>query len=395
MANSKINNLIIVAPFTSVPGEFKFNRFLLLANLFSNIYNVTLITSNYNHNDKMHNRLHSYVVNDNLEIICLNEIGYKKNISIKRFLSHIHFTLNFFLFLKKNKNKFHNSKVIGAYPLIFPLFFLAFYRIKYKYKLIIDINDIWPQAFGHLLPKFCRFILDSNFINMISHYIFKRADAISSVSETYLKYGIKVNPCVESYVLYLGGDKKIIDICSNENGINKNEINFSYIGALGTSYDLKTCILAFNKFNSFYDKKIYFHLIGDGPERFYLQKISNANILFHGFLDYKDMLRIAKKSDYLVNPIKDGASQSVTNKLSDYILLSKPIISSQDSIEIKSFFDDNSYLIYKAGDVQDLTNKIEQGLKYFSKFEINNDLLVKFDRNISYLKYVEWVNNIK
>ena len=101
-------------------------------------------------------------------------------------------------------------------------------------------------------------------------------------------------------------------------------------------------------------------MIGDGPERFYLQKISNANILFHGFLDYKDMLRIAKKSDYLVNPIKDGASQSVTNKLSDYILLSKPIISSQDSIEIKSFFDDNSYLIYKAGDVQDLTNKIEK-----------------------------------
>ena len=131
------NKLLIIAPFTSVPGEVKFNRFVLIAELLSKNNNVTIVTSDFNHNNKLHNRSKYYIISDSLNIICLHELGYKYNISIKRFLSHLFFSYNFILYFLKNKKLFNKSTVFAAYPLIFPVFFLSLFKNKYKYRFII------------------------------------------------------------------------------------------------------------------------------------------------------------------------------------------------------------------------------------------------------------------
>ena len=395
MSNSNENAIVILAPFASVPEEIKFNRFYFLADLFSKGKKVTLITSDFNHNDKLHNRSRNYRISDSFSIICLHELGYKNNISIIRFVSHLVFTYNFYLFFKKNKKIFENTLIIAAYPLIFPLFLLSVYKRKCKYKLVVDINDIWPQAFGHILPRRFRFVLDTKILNCLSYYIFKKADVIISVSKTYLKYGIKSNPNAYNYVLYLGNDKRHLNLNSNNETELKGEVHFAYIGAIGTSYDLETCIRGFNKLITHNNKNIFFHIFGDGPNKKYLESISNTNIIFHGFIEYSVMLNLVKKMNFLVNPIKDGASQSVTNKLSDYILLQKPIISSQNSDEIQSFFTERSYYLYEARNINDFISTSKKIIDDSHIINFNVDLINLFDRNVSYPQFVNWLSSIK
>lgn len=388
------STLLILAPFTSVPGEVKFNRFYLLAELFSKTKKVTLITSNFNHNNKSHNRSRYYTVSDSFDIICLQELGYKKNISIKRFISHLCFTLNFFNFFLNNREKFRSSTILAAYPLVFPVFLLSIFKSRYKYKLVVDINDVWPQAFGHLLPKQFRFVLNSSLFNFISHYVYKKSDVIVSVSNTYLDYAIKSNPFAINYVLYLGSENLFSHMYLDDSSFINEEVHFSYIGALGTSYDLETCIRAFNSLNIYNNKRIYFHIFGDGPTKNYLEKISKDNIIFHGFLEYSKMLKLVRKTNFLVNPIKDGASQSVTNKISDYILLQKPIISSQFSAEVQSFFNHQSYYQYTSGDVNDFTLKVKEIICENKPIVLSKDIINLFDRNHSYPTFVNWLNSL-
>jgi glycosyltransferase involved in cell wall biosynthesis len=395
MSNSNENALVILAPFASVPGESKFNRFYLLAELFSENKKVTLITSDFNHNDKKHNRSKNYRVNDSFNIICLHELGYKNNISIKRFVSHLFFTYNFLLFILKNKRIFKNSLILAAYPLIFPLFILSVFKNKYNYKFIVDINDIWPQAFGHLLPKFGRPILNSKIVNYLSAYIFLKADVIMSVSKTYLEHGIKSNPMAHSYVLYLGSDKGQINRNSSIVTDLKEEVHFAYIGALGTSYDLETCIRGFKTLSNYKNREIYFHIFGDGPNRKYLESISGNNVFFHGFKEYSVMLNCVKNANFLVNPIKDGAAQSITNKLSDYIMLQKPVISSQNSDEIESLYSFESYHLYNAGDVNDFIDKLKRIINESKIVNFNSETINLFDRNLSYPKFVNWLNELR
>jgi hypothetical protein len=107
------------------------------------------------------------------------------------------------------------------------------------------------------------------------------------------------------------------------------------------------------------------------------------------------MLNLVKKMNFLVNPIKDGASQSVTNKLSDYILLQKPIISSQNSDEIQSFFTERSYYLYEARNINDFISTSKKIIDDSHIINFNVDLINLFDRNVSYPQFVNWLSSIK
>ena len=71
--------------------------------------NVTLISSLFNHQKKIH-RSHKYVgkkthINENLALILLDSPGYKKNISIRRIYDHLIMSYNLRKFLSGEKKQ--------------------------------------------------------------------------------------------------------------------------------------------------------------------------------------------------------------------------------------------------------------------------------------------------
>ena len=139
--------VLIVAPYCLLPGETGFNRFLYLAEFISDDYDVTLVTSSFRHLDKSHRS--DNPVEQGFNIILIDEPGYKKNVSLGRLYSHSRFIMNF----KKWFRSCHDFDLVySAYPLIETNIVLGQHKDEYGFKLIIDVQDIWPESISSFLP---------------------------------------------------------------------------------------------------------------------------------------------------------------------------------------------------------------------------------------------------
>ncbi len=90
--------------------------------------------------------------------------------------------------------------------------------------------------------------------------------------------------------------------------------------------------------------------MGGGPDLDRLKQYACDGIKFYGYIPYAEMMSVAKGCDISVNAIHSHAMQSVTNKLSDYMALQKPILNSQVNDEVLSLFL-LPHADYRSGDV--------------------------------------------
>lgn len=322
--------ILIVAHFCDYENENTNNRFNYIFNLLKKEkYDVKMVTSKFCHRKKIYR--------ENLglqDFILLDEPSYRKNISLKRFYSHYIFSKNVKKYLENLQEK--PDIIYCAVPSLDVAYEVGKYAKKNNIKFIIDIQDLWPEAF--------QMVFKVPIISNIIFYPFKKkankiysmADYIIAVSETYLERGKKENIC-EGKAIYLGTEKILIDsiekieLCKEE-----DEIWIAYVGTLGSSYDLNIIIEAISELDSNFKKKVVFQVMGDGPLRKNFEKFSKErkiNIKFWGNLEYKYMIGVLKNCDIAVNPIRKGAAQSIINKVGDYAAVGLPVINTQENKE--------------------------------------------------------------
>lgn len=323
--------IIIVAHFCDYDNENTNNRFNYIFNLLRKKCDIKLITSNFCHGTKEHR------VDKKLkDIVLLNEPKYRKNISIKRFYSHYIFSKNVRKYLENLKEK--PDVIYCAVPSLDVAFEAGKYAKKNGIKFIIDIQDLWPEAF--------QMVFKVPIVSDITFYPFKKkvdkiysmADYIVAVSETYLKRGKRKNNC-DGVAIYLGTEKSLIDSIEKINlSKEKEKIWIAYVGTLGSSYDLNIIIEAISKLELYLKEKIVFQVMGDGPlrERFEnFSKEKQINIKFWGNLEYSNMIGILKNCDIAVNPIKKNSAGSIINKVGDYAGVGLPVINTQENKEYR------------------------------------------------------------
>ncbi|WIH20122.1 glycosyltransferase [Photobacterium damselae] len=381
-----MKNILIVAPYCSIPTEPYFNRFLFLAELLSSEFNVTLITSDFRHFDKTHRK---YVASDKFRLVLLHEPGYKKNVSIARVLSHKVFTENFNTWVNSSDN-FNFDLVYSAAPLLQTNIILSNLKEKVHFKLIVDVQDVWPEAISAAIP-----ILNNVSMRFIPFYrkanrVYSSADGLVAVSKTYLDRARLVNKTADFEVVYIGSDFKLIN---NSKSYKKNNDKFilTYLGTLSFSYDIETIIHAVNKL-LVDGYPIELHIFGGGPFESKLKNISSSNIFFHGFVDISHVYSFMKTSDIAINALSSTAKQSVTNKLSDFMSLGIPILNSQTNTEVLDLLETLDHENYIAGNVDSAYNKI------ISFFERRDELTFKpnknFNRDIEYKRIIDLIDRL-
>lgn len=378
-----MKKLCIVAPFCSLPDEPYFNRFLYLAEELSSDYDVTLVTSNFRHFDKRfrQNKLNS---NLNFEIVLLEESGYKKNVSFSRLVSHETFFKSFKKWFKSAGSEF--SLFYSAYPLLCTNKFLIKGRPNFNYKVIVDIQDTWPESISAAFPFISKLPLSFLPFTAKANYIYKNADAIITVSKTYARRVSEVRAVNAPIPVYIGSDFKIlkeVTAVSLEPGIT----HLIYIGTLSHSYDLETVIKAVSERSDY-----TLHILGGGPNECYLKSISKSNIKFYGFMKYDEMIGYLKAADLVVNPIHSYSKGSVTNKISDYLSLGKPVLNSQLNLEVMELLNEVEHENYISGNMESFNSALDS-LK--NAKSVCSDLLEKkFDRRVSYIKITDKIDEL-
>lgn len=337
----KEKKIMIIAHFCDYGEEQSNNRFNYLASMLHDTgCRVELITSSFSHRNKAQ-RKHVGERKNTYKTTLIYEPSYQKNISLKRlFYSHKKMAANLETYLHKCQKP---DVVYCAIPSLSVAGVAAKYCNKNNIRFVVDIQDLWPEAFQMVLniPLISNVIF-APFMKM-ANSIYEAADGIIGVSQTYVDRALSVNTkCKNGYPVFLGTDLNDFDENAKKNEVLKKsegEIWLGYCGTLGRSYDLTTVISALSLMGKQAPKLI---VMGDGPRaqefKEYAQK-KNVEAVFTGLLPYNKMCGLLCDCDIVVNPIAKGAAQSIINKHADYAMSGLPVISTQENEEYRNLVD--------------------------------------------------------
>lgn len=386
-------NITIVAPYCSLPSEPHFNRFWYLAELLSQSHDVLLITSNFKHYDKSFRRPEDAEAasQGRLKVMLLEESGYSKNVSLGRVTSHHRFVKHFEKWLE-NCRPGEQDVVFSAYPLIATNLLLGKHKARLGYKLIVDVQDVWPESFSSVVP----------FLKKIPHRLlpfarradraYRCADALVAVSQTYLDRAKEANPDVPAETVYIGADFAAIASAPAKD-FGDSTTRFFYFGTLSHSYDVDTACRGIQKLLDS-GKNVELHIMGGGPDSDRLKQYADYRIKFYGYLPYAEMMSVAKGCDIAVNAIHSHAMQSVTNKLSDYMALQKPVLNSQTNAEVLDLLNLLPHENYRSGDVDSFVQAAKDILKRKNDPVQSDEIVRRFRRDISYRKIVNLIERL-
>lgn len=312
-------------------------RFMYLCKELSKSNRVEIITNDFSHSGKVHKQ----PLTEQLPftVTFLHEPGYQKNISIKRFYSHNAWGKEVYKYLCERKKP---DVIYCNVPSLTAALKASVYCRDNGVKFIIDIQDLWPEAFQMVLnipvvssalfyPFKCR-----------ADKIYRRADTICAVSQSYVDRALKVNrKCKSGHAVFIGTRVATFDEGAKEEPIiakNDDELWLGYCGSLEASYDIPSVIDALYILQQ--QKKVLPRLIvmGGGSRREMFEAYAQQKGIpatFTGRLPYGQMCAVLSRCDMVVNPITKGSAASIINKHGDYAASGLPVVNTQDSIEYR------------------------------------------------------------
>jgi glycosyltransferase involved in cell wall biosynthesis len=367
-------------------------------------FNVEVVTSCFSHAYKSpKNLVDEDVKASAYRYTMLFEPGYKKNVDFKRMRSHRILARN----LKKYLEGRNKPDLIIA--LSTPLSVgheAAKYARQNNIKFIVNIEDIWPEAFKMVLKIPIVSSLLFYPMKRQADYIYKTADAILGVSDTYVKRGLSVNKkCAVGLSVYLGVNFTEFDSAKIAYKTLKPENEFwvAYIGMLGTSYNISVITDALVILKERGINNIKFIVMGDGPDKAKFEKYAikqSATCEFTGRLPYQQMVGKLVACDIAVNPLISTAPQSIINKVGDYAAAGLPVVNTLNCQEYKDLLTQyNAGINCENNNVTSIADAIE---KLYINAELRNEMGKNsrrlgeelFDKEKTYLQIVELIRTM-
>jgi glycosyltransferase involved in cell wall biosynthesis len=363
-------------------------------------YNVVWFNSRFDHIKKKMRIQKSSFLKINYQIIFLNALGYKKNVSLKRLIDHYILGLDF---LKISKKITPPNFILCSYPSISLCEFVIAYAKKNNIKVAVDYRDDWPEAMEnslYFLPSFIR-------KNLFLWFHFRKMKILnnsttivvnSSEMGDYLsgRYKIDRNKFVE---IPFTADKLSID-----NKINNKDYIFSilnrlenrpvfiFAGTIGISFDFQTLLDAVAELNNTNSNSLFI-IAGDGELLLKLKKQYSfcKNLIFTGLLSNSQLNILFDKSDFGLAPYKnvDHFKHVMTNKPIEYLSYGLAIFTSLKESPIVNII--NKYDCgFQYQNVEELVKKIHQIESGWDKNNFKtkkNEIKNIFDNYYSHKKF--------
>lgn len=218
------------------------------------------------------------------------------------------------------------------------------------------------------------------------------ADALVAVSQTYLDRAKETNPNVPGEVIYIGADFPKLDAAPAKD-FGDDKTRFFYLGTLSYSYDVETVCKGVRKLLDD-GENVELHIMGGGPDLDRLKQYACDGIKFYGYIPYAEMMSVAKGCDIAINAIQSYSMASITNKLSDYMALQKPILNSQVNDEVAEVLTLLPHANYRSGDVDGFVQAAKDILKRKSDPVQSDEIVRRFKRDVAYQKIVNLIERL-
>lgn len=404
----RMSKVAVITMGVKLDGEKGYTRFRYLCEfLVKKGYEVDLITTTFQHWEKKQRNLESVDQKSYpFGIKFIYEPGYRKNIDLRRVRSHKIAAENLRKLLEKE----------GDYDLIYAeippndvALAAAEYAHRNKIPFVADVNDLWPEAM--------RMVFDIPIVSDLLFYPLKRdAEKVYSLTSGVIGTSdeyrdrpfLNQKRDVLKETVYVGNEISVFDREAERHAdeVQKEEgtVWVTYAGTIGTSYDIRTMVLATEELMKQGKTKIRFQILGDGPTREMLENLAKErkiqNVKFTGYVPYEQMAAYLVKSDVLINSFVRKAPQSIVTKIGDYLAAGKPMINTCMSPEFRKKVEQDGFGInIEPEDVRELVNAVEW--MYENEAE-RNDMgnrarkiaEEQFDRPVSYGKIEAMISSL-
>ena len=281
-------------------------------------------------------------------------IPYLRNVSLARIRSHCAYAKEWVrlstLQLSNPATLQHPSLIVSSCPTLSAADAALKIGRALGSKVVIDVQDAWPETFERLAPKGLRWLarLALTPLRMKARRIYREADLVTGVCDAYRA----LTGRTDCYRAYLGMEVPHGDFNTEAQG--HREIRLAYVGGLGKTYDLKTLVKAVEA-----NKEMTLDVAGFGAFT-----CDCPRVKFHGALSAADLQKLLSACDIGVIPMNDASGVGLPNKIFDYASAGLGIVSSLNGESAALLAKYRCGATYRPGDGASLTAAIRQVMTF-------------------------------
>ena len=391
----------------NVDREMRSNR--LARELSQRGHQVTLITSSFQHHDKVQYRDQSEVVrskNDQFDVVLIKSPGYTENVSVGRFWDHIVLSINTFAFIKKLDQP---DLIYISWPPVDLAYAVATFAKKHNIPYIIDVRDVWPDTIYERVATsslFTKKLVQALFLpyEYVAKYVFSRVHSIIGVTQEFADWGREKGKkrCDDTFEVLLSSKRS--SLAETETDSFKmlkkpSPITVIWAGTLMDQRVTRNFLNAFDKFTQDFPDHLKLIICGNGTLGEFIHDLSERNpcIDYKGFVSQSALSELMSVADYGLlsyDPTWDFLN-SVPNKTGEYLSAGLKILTNLsgkvESIvpkELRVSFSDE-------GDFPELFNRLVflGPVKPTDKDRAINFWFSTFDDRIIYEKFVRKIES--
>ena len=369
----------------------RLHRTGILANLLiKRGHKVVWWTSTFDHVRKRQrvNTDTSIDISNNFKFKLLHSIGYKKNISLLRFINHY---LIGYKFYKCAQDELKPDIILSSLPTLKLSLSAVKYGEKMNIPVVLDMRDMWPDVFLDFIPSWAKGIAHILFLPMyiiLAKACFN-ATCITGIAQGCVEWGVKcANRSLTSFdrpfPLAYSKIRPDIESIKNANnfwkkfGIVKNnsKFNICFFGNLGQSFVPEFInIINVAKNLKMKNYPICFIICGCGDNLSFYKKISKGfgNIIFPGWINKDQIWTLLRMSSIGLLPYQNVKSFVIgfPNKSIEYLSAGLPIVSSLKGVLGDLLNTYNCGITYESENANDLASKL---IYLFSNPEILKEM---------------------
>lgn len=347
----------IVNPFDNLPGEGRrAQRYSLMAREFARAgHRVIFWSSAFSHADKCRRRtpggglLPEKMEAEGVEIRLLPTLAYRRNVGLKRILSHFLWARAWARAAKREGRQNAPGLVISSSPPLLQSAAAIRLAKRFGATAVIDIQDAWPETFARVLPKWLLAPL-----KVLAGRNYRAADKITAVADRYLElaraYGFKGE--AKRFYLGIGTEAEAVPRTQAEGRL-------VYAGSLGRSYDLKTVIEALAMRPGW-----TLDIAGSGEGEAGLGQLADSlgvpdRVRFHGYLGDAKLKALLRSCSIGIVPMSGDSFVGLPNKFADYANAGLAIASSLSGESADLLAESGAGVVYKCGDAGSLVAAID------------------------------------
>jgi hypothetical protein len=259
--------------------------------------------------------------------------SYRKSVGLGRLAAEFIYAVKAFVLLVSQRP----SRVLVGEPQFFTGWLALLYGFLFRKIICCDLIDAWPEALA--IPKIRPLALARPFNIILFPLVLSRSlrlllyNKLFTVSTSYVSLVPHFARCsVKVFYWCSQAFFSMVPLKPDEETVSKSNLDspfvVSYIGSLGSGYDISTIIDAAAILDCRFPGDFIFKIAGGGHKSCLLEQSQVKNVFFLGYLSSLEMCAELSSSSLMLLPYAPNTAVAMPIKFFDAVNLRMPVVSS-------------------------------------------------------------------